>query len=87
MSPRRMKKVQIPAHTDYTITMVRANGERWEFYTPHVYRTAEEAQRECDRLNSNPKARGVAEVAATPRPASIGYEMRVPFGPHRNGQR
>jgi len=74
---KRFSKVHVPAHTDYTVTMVRPNGERWEYYLPYVFSTVAKAQAECDRLNSNVRTCGVAEVAATERPASIGYEMKL----------
>ena len=80
-------KVRVPAHTDYTITLLRPNGERWTNCTPYVYATRAQAQRACDRLNERFRSgrAGVAEVEATAREASTAYQttlrMPVPTNP------
>ena len=82
---RKFRKVAVPAHVDYTVTLVRPNGERWEHYTPYVYPTRAAAQVECDRINGRhtPSRYGRAEVQAYERPASIGYSLTIPFPFHR----
>ena len=61
----KMRKHYEPAHTEYSITMVRSNGQRDVFYNGYVYRTREQAQMSADSINErrNQAKYGRAEVS------------------------
>lgn len=51
----KFKRVKVPAHRDYYLTLVRTNGERMEWYLPYVYHSHEAAQKEADSRNPHYK--------------------------------
>lgn len=75
----RFRKVQIPAHTDYTLTLVRNDGTREPYYLPYVYRTEAEAQRVADERNAR-YTHGQLVVEAKDRHASVGYTTTLRVG-------
>ena len=66
----RFRKVKVPAHREFFVTLIRPNGAREPWYLPYVYNTSGEAQLEADRKNAHYK-HGQLVVEYVDRPASV----------------
>jgi len=69
----KLKRVKVPAHRDYFLTLVLPNGKRVEWYLPYVFRSAEAAQAEADARNKHYK-HGALVVDFRDYPESWAYE-------------
>ena len=74
----KFSKEWVPAYRGNFVTMVKNNGERVPWYLPYSYRSAEQAQAECDKRNRFYK-HGKLEVEFTDYPAAWAFRGRIKF--------
>ena len=69
----KFRKVKVPAHREFFLTLVRANGERCQWYNGTCYRSHKSAQRDADRMNAVRKS-GQIIVEFKDYPESIAWQ-------------